>query len=87
MLYHSESVWNAPGYNNPRFDELLFKYREQDLEGQKESYAEMQRMLIDDVPRIVPAFQPVMYGARLNVRGAKPHPYSWPIMSDAWLDD
>ena len=87
LQYHSESVWNAPRYNNPVYDALLAKARGQDLEGQKETYAEMQRILIDDVPRIVPAFQPMLYGARANVRDANPHPYGWPIMSDAWLDD
>jgi hypothetical protein len=29
----------------------------------------------------------MLYGARANVRDANPHPYGWPIMSDAWLDD
>jgi ABC-type transport system substrate-binding protein len=84
---HSEAAFNCPRYSNPVVDELIEKARGQDLEGQKETYAEMQRILIDDVPRIVPAFQPMLYGARANVRDANPHPYGWPIMSDAWLDD
>ena len=87
LQYGSESTWNAPRYKNPVYDELLIKARGQNLEDQKVTYAEMQRILIDDVPRILPAFQPMLYGARINVRDANPHPYGWPIMSDAWIDD
>ena len=84
---HSESAWNAPNYNNPVVDALIVKARGQDLEGRKETYGEIQRILIDDVPRIVPAFQPWLYGARNNVRGADPHPLGWPFFQDAWIDD
>ncbi len=69
----SDVAWNAPRYNNAELDELIIKARGQDLEGQIETYAEVQRIMIDDVPRIIPAFQPWIYGARANVRGVTPH--------------
>ena len=84
-LYQSE--WDATNYDNPTWDELLIKARGQDLEGQKETYAEIQRILIDDVPRIVPAFMPLLYGSRTNVRGVDVHPLAWAILQDGWLDD
>ena len=84
---HSDSSWNAPNYVNPRLDELIEKARGQDIDGQKESYAEIQQILVDNVPRIVIAFQPWMYGARSNVRGVEPHPLSWPIFQDGWFAD
>ena len=83
---HSESAWNAPRYNNSTVDELIEKARGQDLEGQKESYGEIQRILIDEVPRLVVAFQPWMYGARKDVRNINPHPLGWPLFQDGWLD-
>ena len=87
IQYHSEAAWNAPRYKNKELDALMEKARGQDLEGQKESYAEIQRMLVDDVPRIIPAFTPWLYGARKDVRNADPHPLGWGLIQDAWLDD
>ena len=81
------AAWNAPHYSNPVVDDLIVKARGQDLEGQKESYGEIQRILIDDVPRIVPVFQPWIYGARTDVRGVAPHPFGWPLLQDGWFDD
>ena len=83
---HSASAWNAPRYNNPLVDELIEKARGQDVEGQNESYGEIQRILIDEVPRLVVAFQPWMYGARKDVRNINPHPLGWPLFQDGWLD-
>ena len=84
---HSDSAWNATQYKNPVIDELIERARAQDLEGQRESYGEIQRMLIDDVPRISIAFTPWLYGARTDVRGVAPHPLGWPLVQDAWLDE
>ena len=56
IQYHSESSWNAPRYFNDKLDELILLARTQDLEGQIETYGEIQCILVDDVPRIVPAF-------------------------------
>ena len=81
----SDADWNTPRFKSARLDELVLKARGQDLAGQKESYGEVQKILIDNVPRIVPAFQPWLYGVRNNVRGAEPHPLSWPLFQDAWF--
>ena len=64
---------------------MVIKARGQDLEGRKESYGEVQKILIDNVPRIIPAFQPWLYGVRNNVRGVAPHPLGWEILQDAWF--
>ncbi len=87
LQYHSESAWNAPNYVNQTLDDLLVQARGEKFEDQKATYGEIQRILIDDVPRIVVGFQPLMFGARNNVRGAVPHPLNWAIFNDAWLDD
>ena len=85
--YLSDSTVNAPRYNNPTFDALVVQARGESLEDQKVTYAEIQRILIDEVPRLVVAFQPWLYGARTDVRGAPPHPLGWAILQDAWLDN
>ena len=87
LQYHSESRFNAPRYDNPALDVLIERAREQDLEGQKETYAEIQRILIEDVPRLVVAHRPLLYGARKDVRGVAPHPLGWPLIQDGWFDD
>ena len=85
----SDSAWNAPRYVNEEFDQLVFRARGEQPEDQKATYAEIQRMLIDDVPRISVAFRPSFYGVRENVRGAIPHPLgiNGVKFQDAWLDD
>ena len=81
----SDAAWNTPRFKSARLDELVLKARGQDLAGRKESYGEVQKILIDNVPRIIPAFQPWLYGVRNNVRGAPPHPLGWPFYQDAWF--
>ena len=72
VQYLSDAAWNAPRYVNLEFDELVFRARGEKSEDQKATYAEIQRILIEDVPRIAVAFRPSLYGARANVRGILP---------------
>ena len=80
------SPWNGAHYNNPTFEELLINARGQTGEAQKETYAEVQRLLIDEVPRLVIANVPSLLGARTDVR-MDPHPLGWLLVTDIWLDD
>ena len=86
-VYQSESIWNTAHYANPVIDDLIVKARGQDFEGQKETYAEIQRTLIDEVPRLMIGYQPWLWGVRKDVRGVAAHPLAWVIVQDAWLDD
>ena len=83
---HSDSPFNCPRYSNPVVDALIEKARGQDLEGRKESYGEIQRILIDDVPRLVIVFQPWIYGVNKDLRGVAPHPRGLALIQDAWFD-
>ena len=50
------------------------------------TYEQIQCILVEDVPRLVTAFQPVLYGERDDVRNVLPHPLGWLILNEAWLD-
>ena len=82
----SDASWNEARYKNPTLDDLVVKARGQaDLEDRKATYAEIQRILIDDVPRILAVFKPNLMGARADVRGIEVHPLTWPIFHGGWL--
>jgi peptide/nickel transport system substrate-binding protein len=89
MSIQYQGSWNAPNFFNDEFDELIVRGRGETLEKQKVTYARIQEILIDEVPQLVVAFRPMLYGARKNVRGVVPHPLG-PIaiiLQDGWLDD
>ena len=60
-------------YSNDTLDELIERARGETLEQQMETYGEIQRILVDDVPGLIIANQPVLYGARSNVQDAGPY--------------
>ena len=86
IQYHSESSWMVSNYDNPQSDELIERASGEKLEDQIETYAELQRILIDDVPRLNVIYVPVLWGARQDVRGISPHPLGWALIQDGWFD-
>jgi peptide/nickel transport system substrate-binding protein len=86
IQYHSESSWNAPRYFNDELDMLIERARGETLEEQLVTYARIQEILVDDVPRLVTTFVPTLWGARNDVRGVTPHPLDWGLIQDAWFD-
>jgi len=84
----STSDWEEANYVNPRVDELIILARTQvELADRQETYGELQEILVDDVPRIIPVFQLVINGMRDNVRGLESEPSAWFWCRYAWLDD
>ena len=64
-MYKSDAQWNESRYDNPRVGELIVRARSQvGLAARRESYAEIRRILIDEVPRIIPVFGPAFHGLR-----------------------
>ncbi|MBI4339824.1 MAG: ABC transporter substrate-binding protein [Chloroflexi bacterium] len=83
----SDAAWNESYYKNPEFDALVLKARGQSEDtARNETYAEIQKILIEDAPRLIPAFRPIIVGVRANVRGVEAHPNNWLILTTAWLD-
>ena len=88
VVYKSNAKWNESRYNNPRVDELIIKARSQaDPADRRETYGEIQRILIDEVPRIIPVFGPEFQGLRLNVRDCEANQKSSLLLYRCWLDD
>ena len=84
----SSSDWNESHYVNSRVDELIVQARSQlDLEDRRATYGEIQEILIQNVPRIIPVFQLVSNGMANNVRGLESDPGAWFWARYAWLDD
>ncbi len=89
VVYKSDAIWNESRYSNPRVDELIVNARSQaDLADRRESYGEIQRILIDEVPRIIPVFRPIFQGLRHNVRGCEANQKAAELLAfRCWLDD
>ena len=87
VIYLQEAPWNEARYKNPRLDQLIVEMRAQgDLAGRKQTLSEIQRILIDDVPRIIPVFVPTFLGLRDNVRGVRAHPATRMNFTWSWLE-
>jgi len=88
IVYLCDGVWNETFMCIPELDALIIRARgEVDLEQRKRTYAEVQRILIDDASRIIPIFRPVFVGMLDNVRGISAHPNNWLLLHEAWLAD
>lgn len=83
----STSGYNESNYANSRIDELIVQARTQlSLEDRRATYREIQEILINEVPRIIPAFQLVSNGMADYVRGLESDPGAWFWARYAWLD-
>jgi len=85
QAYHSESAYNAFRYYNDTLDELMARARGETLAQQIETYGEIQRILVDDVPSLVIANHPVIYGARNNLHDVGPQTVRNRTLRNAWL--
>ncbi|MDA0270663.1 MAG: ABC transporter substrate-binding protein [Chloroflexi bacterium] len=86
IVYHSDAPWNESYYYNDEVDRLLALARGiPDQEERTETYGQIQQILIDDVPRIVPAFMPTFIGMTSRVGGLAAHPSNWMLTNRAWL--
>jgi len=88
IQFLSTAAWNETGYVNLRVDELIIQARGQlELADRQETYGELQGILIDEVPKIVPVFLPILHGMRNNVMGLDAKPHGDPWCRYIWLDD
>ncbi|MEE8443542.1 MAG: ABC transporter substrate-binding protein [Dehalococcoidia bacterium] len=86
MVYMSDAPWNETRINIPELDALIIKARGQvTVEERAATYAEVQRILIDDASRIIAVFRPMFTGLSDNVHGVAAHPNTWLLLTEAWI--
>lgn len=87
IVYQSDAPWNECYYRNPEVDELLARARGiADQQERTETYGQVEQILIDDVPRIVPVFYSQFIGTAQRVGGIHAQPSQWLLLHDTWLD-
>ncbi len=86
LVYLSDAPWNESQYRNAEVDDLIRRARGiADQEERTEAYGRIEQILIDEVPRIVPAFMPTFLGLSSKVGGVAAHPSNWLLLNRAWL--
>ena len=87
VVYAAGAAWNESFWSDDRFEALLKQAAGQpDLADQKKTYGEMQCLVVEEVPRIIPVFRPVVLGVRNDVRGMAPMWDATISLHRAWLD-
>lgn len=93
-IWHSTSLWNDPGYNNPESDRLIELGRQEtDMEKRKEIYAEWQRVINYDLPSMFLNYGVTIGAINKRVQGidTEPGPYGplvgRQLLEKVWLKD
>ena len=87
VVYATGAPWNEAYYSNARVDELLdTALAQSELADRQETFGELQCLIQDQVPRIIPVFRPVMLGLRDDVRGLEPMWDATLSVHNTWLD-
>lgn len=77
FAYHSEGVWNESHYSNARVDELIEIGRTSlDQAERTAAYKEIQQILLDEGPVVVPYFFAQFMVLAGNVSGVELHPFA-----------
>ena len=77
FAYHSEGVWNESHYSNERIDELIEIGRSSlDQEARTAAYKEIQQILLDEGPIVVPYFFAAFMVLSGNIAGVTLHPFA-----------
>ncbi len=77
LAYHSEAVWNESHYSNARVDELIDLARTSlDNDERTAAYKEIQQILLDEGPVVVPYFFAQFMVLAGHVSGVDLHPFA-----------
>ncbi|MCO5091858.1 ABC transporter substrate-binding protein [Bosea sp. (in: a-proteobacteria)] len=77
-FYGTNNIWNFSGYSNPRVDELLLAGRSAtDQKQRKAAYDEIQKILWEEGPEVVPYFVQNVSAVRAEVQDYVVHPLGY----------
>jgi len=87
LLFTTDAPWNDAQWNNRRFDELVYGARRTlDNNRRKEMYAEAQRLMVSEVPYLIPFYEDLLSFRRPYVQGYNLHPRGGVFMlENVWL--
>ena len=87
IVYLSDAPWNEAHFQNAEVDSLIKAARGQVLEERQETYKKIHQIFLDEVPRIIPVFRPILSGITDRVQNMAVHPSNWLILDNVWLSD
>ncbi len=87
IVYLSDAPWNESHLVNEEVDSLIKAARGQTLEERQETYKKVHQIFLDEVPRIIPVFRPIIAGLADHVHGLTAHPSNWLILDNTWVDE
>ncbi len=83
----STGDWNESHWNSPQFDEWLdLALTELDFQKRKDYYAQIQELLIEEVPTTYTYFVPNVSAHWDHVFGVELHPYFHVFYQDWWIE-
>ena len=69
LVYESTATWNETQWKSEKFDKLLVQARAELDDGKRRAmYYEMQQMVHDDCPTVIPMFADQVMAAKNDVR-------------------
>jgi peptide/nickel transport system substrate-binding protein len=88
LLFTTDAAFADTAWNNKEFDGLVAKGRATlDEAERRKIYADVQRLMVHDVPSIIPFFQDVLTASRTHVKNWVGHPLSrYFFIESVWLD-
>lgn len=70
-VYSSEGTWNSAHFKNPQADQLIAEYvAALDLDSQRAAAKQLQELLLDETPVVIPYFYNFLSAAAPNLQGA-----------------
>jgi peptide/nickel transport system substrate-binding protein len=87
LAYRSGVEWNETHWSNAKFDELLAKAEGTlAMEDRKTIMCEIQTLMQEEGPIIIPRWGAFLWGHRPAVKGYKAAPSDFIFLNDVWLD-
>jgi peptide/nickel transport system substrate-binding protein len=82
----SNGAWNAAHFRDPAYDRLVAAYNAAiDLQSQRAVARDIELLLLDETPVVIPYFYDFLVAAGRSVRGVRATAISQLFLQDAWL--
>jgi peptide/nickel transport system substrate-binding protein len=87
LTYRTGAPWNESRWSNAEFDKLLTEAEGYlDVERRRSVMAEIEKIMLDDGPAVIPLWRSVFTYCRKNLKGAEMHPGLYYEFKNMWLE-